>query len=620
MWNNITEFQKNLLAHLNKQEMSANIQVENGGDGIRLERTADGWNVLLKKENMLSRATMLLEENAEQPVGWSLTETPVYDRLGVMLDCSRNAVPKVETVKQLLCILSRMGYNTLQLYMEDVYELEGYPYFGYGRGRYTKEELKQLDRFACELGIELIPAIQTLAHLGQSLKWKAMRDLVDVGDILLIDDPKTYELIDRMFGAMRECFSSKRINIGMDEAHMVGLGKYLDRHGYQNRTQLMLRHFTQVHEIAQKYGFEPMLWSDMFFRLASGGDYYAPECVIDQKVAESIPDDTTLVYWDYYSEDENIYNRMLDRHAQLSSNVIFAGGAWRWSGFSPCNAFSMKLAELAHRSCSQHDVKEVLITMWGDNGAECSPFAVLPSLQYWAELCWAKDDPACHAQSRLHQITGADWCDFMQLDELLYTPDNPAPGRCAVNATKTMLYEDVMFPMFSPALELPAYVQHLSHCVNALDKAAQRSGKWNTLFACYKALAQVLQRKMEIQICLRRAWAEKDKAALKNLCEKDLPALEVDLKDFIQAFHKVWLTENKAAGLDVFDLRVGGQMQRIITARERLLSYISGTVETLEEMNEAWLPFDPAEWEKGHRDMQAAFWHEIASPSSIALI
>ena len=58
-----------------------------------------------------------------------------------------------------------MGLNTLLLYIEDIYEIEDEPYFGYMRGRYTQEELKQVDDYAHALGIEVIPAIQTLAHL-----------------------------------------------------------------------------------------------------------------------------------------------------------------------------------------------------------------------------------------------------------------------------------------------------------------------------------------------------------------------------------------------------------------------------------------------------------------------
>ena len=51
-------------------------------------------------------------------------------RFGVMLDMSRNGVMKVEEVKNYASIISKMGYNTLQLYMEDVYEVDGQPYFG----------------------------------------------------------------------------------------------------------------------------------------------------------------------------------------------------------------------------------------------------------------------------------------------------------------------------------------------------------------------------------------------------------------------------------------------------------------------------------------------------------
>lgn len=302
MWKGITEFQKGLLNQLRIPEPAVQVEVASGGPGISLERTKEGWKLLLAKERNLARASLLLEENEGKAVGWRLEEAPTYERLGAMLDCSRNSVPRPETVKKLMGILCRMGYNTLQLYMEDVYPLPGYPYFGYGRGRYTKEELKDLDACAKALGMELIPAIQTLAHLGQSLKWKPMRKLQDCGDILLIGEEETYRLIEAMFSAMRECFSGKRINIGMDEAHMVGLGAYLEKNGYENRMELMLRHFERVHSIAERFGFEPMLWSDMFFRLASGGEYYAPECRMDPKVACSIPKDTTLIYWDYYSE------------------------------------------------------------------------------------------------------------------------------------------------------------------------------------------------------------------------------------------------------------------------------------------------------------------------------
>ena len=45
--------------------------------------------------------------------------TPEVGQLGLMLDCSRNAVMRPESIKRMVDILSSVGYNTLMLYTED---------------------------------------------------------------------------------------------------------------------------------------------------------------------------------------------------------------------------------------------------------------------------------------------------------------------------------------------------------------------------------------------------------------------------------------------------------------------------------------------------------------------
>lgn len=66
----------------------------------------------------------------------------------VMIDNSRNAVMNMTTAKKMIDCLAKMGFNSLMLYTEDTYEVDGHPYFGYLRGRYSKEELKELDAYA----------------------------------------------------------------------------------------------------------------------------------------------------------------------------------------------------------------------------------------------------------------------------------------------------------------------------------------------------------------------------------------------------------------------------------------------------------------------------------------
>ena len=114
-----------------------------------------------------------------------MEEKICFRRLGTMLDCSRNAVMSVEAVKRWVDITGDMGYNTLLLYTEDTYEVDENPYFGYMRGRYSQEELKELDAYALSKGMELIPCIQTLAHLNAIVRWPAYKHHVDTDDILL---------------------------------------------------------------------------------------------------------------------------------------------------------------------------------------------------------------------------------------------------------------------------------------------------------------------------------------------------------------------------------------------------------------------------------------------------
>ena len=191
--------------------------------------------------------------------------------LGVMVDCSRNAVLTVSAAKRLIDALHKMGYNMLMLYTEDTYEVDNQPKFGYLRGRYTKEELKEIVAYGEQNGVELIPCIQTLAHLNQIFRYPEYKEINDCGDILLVDDERTYKLIDDMFSTLRQCYKTPWVHIGMDEAHDLGKGKYRDIHGEQNRFDILKRHLEKVTEIAQKYGFKPMMWSDMFFRLATKG-------------------------------------------------------------------------------------------------------------------------------------------------------------------------------------------------------------------------------------------------------------------------------------------------------------------------------------------------------------
>lgn len=92
-------------------------------------------------------------------------EEKIYFReTRLLLDCSRNGAVKKSMLKEFIRLCACCGINQLYLYMEDLYEIPEEPYFGAFRDQYTCSDLQELDAYGRQTGVELIPAIQTLAH------------------------------------------------------------------------------------------------------------------------------------------------------------------------------------------------------------------------------------------------------------------------------------------------------------------------------------------------------------------------------------------------------------------------------------------------------------------------
>ena len=338
-----------------------------------------------------------------------------YERFGVMMDVSRNGVMKVSQVKRMIDYLQKMGYNSLELYCEDTYEIEDEPYFGYMRGRYTGTEIKEIDAYAKERGIELIPCIQTLGHFSNLVRHEVYQNIVDVNDILLVGEPATYTLVEKIFKTLSENFTSRNVNIGMDESHMVGLGKYLDQHGYRNRFEILVEHLERVAEIAKKYGFKAHMWSDMFFRLLAKGAYYAPDVEIPEWVKGRIPENVDLTYWDYYHSDKEVYDKMFDKHLEFGREIWFAGGAWSWFGFAPLGELTIRTMKPAIQSVLEKGIKNVFITVWGDDGKECSYFSLLHTLYAIRQYADGNFEEEKIAKG-FYELFGVHSSDFFALD------------------------------------------------------------------------------------------------------------------------------------------------------------------------------------------------------------
>ena len=512
-----------------------------------------------------------------------------YRHFGVMLDCSRNAVMKPQEEKKFIDLLAKMGYNCLQLYTEDVYEVDGEPYFGYLRGRYTCAELQDLDEYAKSKGVELIPCIQTLAHFTAPRKNFPLRYLWDNADILLCDEETTYEFLDRCFASIAKCFSSRLVNMGMDEAMTLGLGKYLKKHGYTAGFDIFTKHLSRVTEIAQKYGFKPLIWSDMFFRPINDGKYYGKNLHVPKEVYEKIPDGVDLAYWDYYTQDRETYDDMLSAHEETGKNVWFVGGAWSWCGFAPYNRYTLSSMKPAMEEVRAHGVKDVLIALWGDHGGECSFYALLPALyvvRQYAEGNFDEESIKCGFADTFKFA----YDDFCALD----LPNDT--GKVAWNNTgwpenpcKALLYQDPFQGLYDKDLETGDRVFNYAKHARTLYALSLKAGEYGYIFKALSDLCYVLEIKWDLGIRTRTLYRGGDRAGLAALV-KDYALLLTRLQAFYHSFYELWHKENKPFGWEVQDVRLGGLECRIKTCKKTLERYLSGEIEKIEELEVDILP------------------------------
>ena len=576
-------------------ECGLSVDVKQSGDGINIVKSEEGISLTYGKTNEFFRALSQIKNVYES--GIAVNEAAFTTDLCFMADVSRNAVMNMASIKRMIRYLALMGYSSFMLYTEDTFEVEGYPYFGHMRGRYSKEELREVDDYAYCFGIEVIPCIQTLAHLATALRWQEMRHLSDTSDMLLVGYEGTYEFISAMLKTCKECFRSRKINIGMDEAAELGLGRYLRQNGYRNQHEIMLEHLNTVTKMCHEEGYHPMIWSDMFFRMViPGGGYYDREVELPQHIIDLAPEGLTIIYWDYYKKDEPYFAHMVDCHLEFKNNPIaFAGGAWKWSGFAPHNRYSVKITEMQMKVCREKGLREIMVTCWGDDGSEAAQFSALGAILYFAEASYSETPDRDRLNRRALESLGISYDDIIVLDEVNHMPSVDMDGE-RINPSKYLLYNDPMGGLmdahFVPGEAGKAFGENAKKIEALVDHPV-----YGYIYDTLAKLCRLLELKAELSLDIRNAYENGDRETMARVADEILPECIERLNALIKAFRYQWYYENKIFAFSNHEIRLGGVRERLASASMRLRSYLDGEVDRLEELEQPILKVmgkDPA--------------------------
>ncbi len=285
----------------------------------------------------------------------SIKDAPDLGIRGVAQDISRGQVCTVESAKRYIKILSHYKMNFYCLYMEDMFAHPKHPLIGKERGAFSCEEIREIDAFARQHFIELIPIFECLGHFDNILQHKQYWHLGEFpgAHALDISNPEIYSFLTDYISEISKCFSTKYFHIGCDESFDVGNGSSQEFIKKVGQSKALFEFYNKIYKITRQQGNERVIMYDDIVRK-------------DELIMEGLNKEMILMYWDYAPE---IKNPPISQFVKAGYKVIVSPAMLNWNRNFPDNKNAgqniTNMIDLAH-NYSHEGCLGVLTSTWGD--------------------------------------------------------------------------------------------------------------------------------------------------------------------------------------------------------------------------------------------------------------
>ncbi len=317
-----------------------------------------------------------------------LSDWPDFSNRGIMLDISRNRVPTMETLLELVDLLASWKVNQLQLYTEHTFAYRNHPAVWAEASPMTGEEILALDAYCRERFIELVPNQNSFGHMTPWLIRDRYRPLADAPDgcdtrwgryddplSLCPLDPGSIELVRSMFDELLPHFSSRQLNVGCDET--IDLGQVRSKEAVEQlgAGRVYLDFLLKIYREVKARGHTMQFWGDIIME--------HPELVPE------VPRDAVALEWGYEA------GHPFEKHGAIfaASGVPFyvCPGTGSWNTIAGRTASALGNLRNAAENGLKHGAVGYLITDWGDAGHwQPLPVSYL-GFAYGAAVSWACD-------------------------------------------------------------------------------------------------------------------------------------------------------------------------------------------------------------------------------------
>ena len=297
-----------------------------------------------------------------------------------MLDISRDKVPSMGTLKQLVEILEKFNYNQLQLYTEHTFAYSKHEAVWKDASPMTAQEIRELDLFCAMHGIDLVPNQNSFGHLERWLvkpEYNHLAELPRGGaplpwggfkkdpTTLCPTDPASLEFLAGLYDELLPNFESRLFNIGCDETFdLLGEGRSAAAVKEKGEGRVYLEFLLKVAELVRKRGKRPMFWGDVILR--------HPELVPE------LPKDLIALDWGY--EGNHPFMDEAAKFAAAGLDFYVCPGTSSWNSLAGRVENMRENMIAAERAGHLHGAKGFMVTDWGDGGHWQPLAASLPGL------------------------------------------------------------------------------------------------------------------------------------------------------------------------------------------------------------------------------------------------
>ncbi len=198
----------------------------------------------------------------------SIEDAPDFKRRGVSIDISRNKVPAIKTLKNLVDLLSSWKINEFQLYTENTFAYQNHREVWEGFSPLTAEEILDLDQYCRERYIDLIPNQASFAHMNQWFehdRYKGLAEVLGPSSHINLSPavPGTMELLSELYTELLPNFSSRYFNINCDETDYLGKGRTKEWVEKKGKGEVYYDFILQLKNEVEKQGRTVRFWADV---------------------------------------------------------------------------------------------------------------------------------------------------------------------------------------------------------------------------------------------------------------------------------------------------------------------------------------------------------------------